>query len=125
MDDKARAIRADAAAHAERYRDEAEKLRAREGERRWKGEPLDEAEVRRIASFQKSYNEMIRGEEFVMAEVRKRARAANRAWLAAAFLVFAFSVVVSLPMRPRPPRAGSPRPAGMAPPADGDSHAGR
>ena len=125
MDDKSRAIRADAAAYAQRYRDEAEKLRALETSRRWKGEPLDEAEVRRIASFQKSYNEMIRGEEFVMAQVRKRARDARRWWLAAAFLAFAFSVVVSLPMRPRPPRAGSPRPAGMAPPADGDSRAGR
>ena len=125
MDVKSRAIRADAAAHAERYRDEADKLRAREAERRWKGEPLDEAEVRRMASFQKSYNEMIRGEEFVMAEVRKRARAANRAWLAAAFLVFAFSVVVSLPRRSRTNRAGSPRRGGMAPQADGDSRAGR
>ena len=101
MDDKALAIRADAAAYAERYRSEAQKLRARETERRWKGEPLDEAEVRRIASFQKSYHEMIKGEEFVVAEVRRRAREARRWWIAAAFLLFGFSVVVSLPMGPR------------------------
>ena len=125
MDDKARGIRADAADYAERYRDEAAKLRARESERRWKGEPLDEAEVRRIASFQKSYHEMIRGEEFVMAEVAKRAREAKRWWIAAAFLLLAASVAASLPRRWRTRGAGSPRPAGMAPPADGDSRAGR
>ncbi len=125
MDDKSRAIRADADAHAERYRDDALKLRAMESSRRWQGEPLDEAEVRRIASFQKSYNEMIRGEEFVMAEVRKRAREAKRWWIGAAFLAFAFSVVVSLPRRSRTTPAGSPRPGGMAPPADGDPRARR
>ena len=125
MDDKSRAIRTDAEAYAARYREEAERLRASEGERRWKGEPLDEAEVRRIASFQKSYNEMIRGEEFVMAEVRKRAREAKRWWIAAAFLLLALSVVVSLPRRSRTMRAGSPPRGGTAPPADGDSRARR
>lgn len=125
MDDKSRAIRADAAAYAQRYRDEMDKLRALETSRRWQGEALDEAEVRRIASFQKSYNEMIKGEEFVMAEVRKRARAGKRWWIAAAFLLFAISVVVSLPRRSPPMRAAAPRPAGRAPPADGDSRARR
>jgi zinc/manganese transport system permease protein len=125
MDDKSRAIRLDAEAYAARYREEAEKLRAQESGRRWQGAPLDEAEVRRIASFQKSYNEMIKGEEFVMAEVRKRARTARRWWIAAAFLLLAISVVVSLPRRSRTTRAGSPRPAGMARPADGDSRARR
>jgi zinc/manganese transport system permease protein len=125
MDDKSRAIRLDAEAYAERYRGEAEKLRARETESRWKGEPLDEAEVRRIASFQKSYNEMIKGEEFVMAETRRRAREAKRWWIAAAFILFAVSVVVSLPRRSRTTPAGSPRPAGMGRRAGGDSRARR
>src|SRR5258707_953313 len=58
MDEKLRGIAADADTQAARYRDEAQKLRDREAERRWKGEPLDEGEVRRIASFLKSYNEM-------------------------------------------------------------------
>ncbi|HEX7560049.1 MAG TPA: metal ABC transporter permease, partial [Usitatibacter sp.] len=42
MDAKSLAIGAEAAAYGRRYRDEADKLRAREAERRWKGEPLDE-----------------------------------------------------------------------------------
>jgi zinc/manganese transport system permease protein len=125
MDDKSSAIRADALAYAERYRGEAQQLRARESERRWKGEPLDELEVRRIASFQKSYNEMIRGEEFVASEVRSRARTAKRWWIAAAFLVLGLSAAASPPMRWRTTRRGSPRPAGRAPPADADPRAGR
>ena len=92
MDAKAIAIAEDAEQHAARYRGEAEKVRARESERRWQGEPLDELEVRKIASFLKSYNEMIRGEAFVVREVRGRAREARRAWLAAAMLLAAFGV---------------------------------
>lgn len=97
MDAKSLAIGAEAAAYGRHYRDEADKLRAREAERRWKGEPLDEEEVRRIASFEKSYNEMIRGEEFVAREVRSRAREAKRWWIAGAFLLVAASLVASLP----------------------------
>jgi zinc/manganese transport system permease protein len=96
MDAKSLAIGTEAGSYAERYRDEAEKLRAREAERRWKGEPLDEEEVRRIASFEKSYNEMIRGEEFVAREVRSRARAAARLWIAGVFLLAAASLVMPL-----------------------------
>lgn len=94
MDAKSLAIGQEAGSYAGRYRDEADKLRAREAERRWKGEPLDEEEVRRIASFEKSYNEMIRGEEFVAREVRSRAREAKRLWIAGAFLLAAASLVV-------------------------------
>jgi zinc/manganese transport system permease protein len=118
LEEKARAIGADAEAYAARYRDESEKLRAREAERRWKGEPLDEVEVRRIASFLKSYNEMVRGEEFVAREVRSRARAANRWWIAGVFLLLALSGIVSLPTRSRrlpastPPRGEKERRAG-------------
>jgi zinc/manganese transport system permease protein len=104
MDDKARATAAEAAQYAERYRDEAAKLRAREEERRWKGEPLDELEVRRIGSFMKSYNEMTRGEEFVVREVRGRAREANRWWIAGILLALAASLVVSLPSKRTRPR---------------------
>ena len=89
MDRKALAIATDAESHAARYRAEAEKLRAREAERRWKGAPLEEEEVRRVASFLKSYNEMANGEAFVVREVRGRARAARRLPIALAQLLVA------------------------------------
>lgn len=113
MDEKSLAIAAEADAYAARYRDEADKLRASEAERRWKGEALDELEVRRIASFLKSYNEMIRGEEFVVREVRSRARDTWRWPIAAVFLALAFSVIVSLPRRSRRSPASTPPPAEM------------
>ena len=99
MDEKAQALAAEAARFAERYRDEAAKLRAGEQERRWKGAPLDELEVRRIGSFLKSYNEMTHGEEFVVREVRSRAREERRWWIAAVFVLLALSLTVSLPRR--------------------------
>jgi len=104
MDGKAQAIALEAAGFSERYRDDAAKLRAREEERRWKGEPLDEVEVRRIGSFLKSYNEMIRGEEFVMREVRSRAREQNRWWISGILVLLALSLVVSLPSKRTTPR---------------------
>lgn len=98
MDEKARRIAADAEAHAARYREEASKLRAREAERRWKGEPMDEIEIRRVASFLKSYNEMTKGEEFVAREVRSRARAGRRFAVAGVFMLLALACA---PWRPK------------------------
>ncbi|HEX4782662.1 MAG TPA: metal ABC transporter permease, partial [Usitatibacter sp.] len=102
MDPKSRAIAEDAGRFSERYRADAEKLRATEAEHRWKSQPLSEEEVRRIASFQKSYNEMMKGETFVIRELRDRSREANRFAIGAIFLVVAASLVVSLPRRRRP-----------------------
>jgi len=101
MDEKSRAIAEDAGRYAERYRADAQKLRSSESERRWKGDPLPEEDVRRIASYLKSYNEMMKGETFVMREVRDRAREANRWAIGATFLLIAASLVVSLPGRSR------------------------
>ena len=95
MDGKARAIAQDAERYAERYRNEADRLRAREAERRWKSEPLDEQEVRQVASFLKSYNEMTAGEVFVVREVRSRARESARWWLGAAQLLLAIAIAAS------------------------------
>jgi len=110
MDEKARAIAEDAGRYAERYRGDAEKLRTQESERRWKGDPLSEEEVRRTASYLKSYNEMMKGEAFVVREVRDRARESNRWAIGMTFLLIALSLVVSLPTRSRMTRPGeSPR----------------
>jgi zinc/manganese transport system permease protein len=64
----------DARAYAERHRVEAERLNAIETSSRSQGKALDDDSVQRISSFLKSYGEMRRGEEFVMREVRSRAR---------------------------------------------------
>lgn len=77
----------DAEEHAERYRREAEKLNEREAQSRWQGKALDEMEVRRISSFLKSYGEMRKGEQFVMHEVRARARERVRWSLGGALLL--------------------------------------
>jgi zinc/manganese transport system permease protein len=70
----------DAAAYAYRYLREAERLNERETRSRFDTKPLDDYELARISSFIKSYNEMRRGEEFVMREVRGRARERAR-WI--------------------------------------------
>lgn len=82
----------DAKEHAERYRLEAEALNAREKISRTEGRPLDDFAVARMSSFLKSYGEMRKGEEFVMNEVRLRARSRVRWIVSAAMLVIAFLV---------------------------------
>src|SRR5262249_50734601 len=64
----------DASRYAERYRIDAEALNDLERRKRTEGEALDDFTVGRISSFLKSYGEMRKGEQFVMAEVRARAR---------------------------------------------------
>jgi len=86
------AIVREAELYAQRYRGEAARLRAKEAERRWKGAPLDEHDVRRTASFLKSYNEMIQGETFVAREVRSRARQTDRLAIGAVFLLVALGM---------------------------------
>ena len=82
----------DAGVYAERYRQEAERLNAREVRSRSQGDALDDVTVQRISSFLKSYGEMRRGEEFVMREVRARARERVR-WIAGAgILALAFII---------------------------------
>ena len=89
---------ADASEHAERYRREAEDLNERERLNRTEGQGFDDFTVARISSFLKSYGEMRKGEQFVMDEVRMRARARVRWAAAGSFLVFAL-VLAPLPWR--------------------------
>jgi zinc/manganese transport system permease protein len=84
-----RAVFADAAVYAERYRAEAEQLNERERRNRTEGEALDDFSVARISSFLKSYGEMRKGEQFVMGEVRARARERIRWGASLGLLAFA------------------------------------
>ena len=80
----------EARAYAERHRAEAERLSAIETRSRSQGDALDDFTVQRISSFLKSYGEMRRGEEFVMREVRARARERMRWIVGAGMLALAF-----------------------------------
>jgi zinc/manganese transport system permease protein len=92
------AVFADAGAYAERYRVEAEQLNERERRNRTEGEPLDDYGVARISSFLKSYGEMRKGEQFVMGEVRARARERIR-WGAALGLLAIALLAAPVPWR--------------------------
>lgn len=69
-----RAMYADAEQYVARYTQETERLAAMEARQRWQEETPDDYLVRKISSFQQAYNEMIKGEQFVMQEARSRAR---------------------------------------------------
>lgn len=78
MTDQERETYADAAATAARWQGEVEQLNARERRSRWQGTMLSDEEVRRVGSYQQSFNEMARGELFVMDVLRAHARARER-----------------------------------------------
>jgi zinc/manganese transport system permease protein len=78
----------DAGQYAERYRVEADQLNDREKRSRTDG-PLDDLALARMSSFLKSYGEMRKGEQFVMDEVRGRARERVRWGLGAGLMALA------------------------------------
>lgn len=71
----------EAGAVEQRNRGEVERLRDMEREARWSGQGLSEEDLRRVASFQQSFNEMGRGERFVQDHLRARARERERWWV--------------------------------------------
>src|SRR6266571_1937319 len=75
-----RAIYDGALRDAVRFQAEVAALNARERAARVAGAPLADDEVRRIASYQQSFNEMARGERFVEEVLRAKARARER-WI--------------------------------------------
>ena len=97
---------ADASEYAERHRIEAERLNDLERRRRTEGETLDDFSVGRISSFLKSYGEMRKGEQFVMDEVRARARERVRWGVSLGLLVLALLLA---PVPWRRLWAGAPR----------------
>jgi zinc/manganese transport system permease protein len=86
----------DASETAERHRLAAEQLIEQERRSRTQGAALDATTVQRISSFLKSYAEMRKGEQFVMGEVRARARERIR-WIASAALLVLALLLAPLP----------------------------
>jgi zinc/manganese transport system permease protein len=64
----------DAQRYIVRYTAELNRLGEMEARNRYEKSETDDFLVQKISSFQQSYNEMIKGEAFVMREVRSRAR---------------------------------------------------
>jgi zinc/manganese transport system permease protein len=92
------AIFADASEYAERYRREAEQLNDRERRNRTEAQALDDFTIARISSFLKSYGEMRKGEQFVMGEVRTRARERIR-WAGGLGLLAFALLIAPIPWR--------------------------
>ena len=67
-------MHADAQRYVARYTAELNRLGEMEARNRYENTETDDFLVQKISSFQQSYNEMIKGETFVMREVRSRAR---------------------------------------------------
>ncbi|MBI3516175.1 MAG: metal ABC transporter permease [Proteobacteria bacterium] len=74
LSDGERTAFVDAVRDEQRYRAEVERLNRLEQASRYQGPALGADEVRRLASYMQSFNEMQRGERFVQATLRARAR---------------------------------------------------
>jgi len=92
------AIFADASQYADRYRSDSDALNDLEKRTRTQGEALDDFTVGRLSSLLKSYGEMRKGEQFVMNEVRARARERGR-WVLSLGLLALAVAFAPLPWR--------------------------
>ncbi|MBX9827156.1 MAG: metal ABC transporter permease [Xanthobacteraceae bacterium] len=72
LDERERNIMRTAAASEASLREKVEQLYEAERNARWQGEPLTEEAVQQLSNFQRSYNEMSRGERFVQERLRKQ-----------------------------------------------------
>ena len=63
-----------------RFQAEVDRLNAMERTARYEGASLSDEDIRRIASYQQSFNEMTRGERFVQDVLRTKARTRER-WI--------------------------------------------
>ena len=68
----------DAGRDTVRFQGEVDRLNAKEKAARYQGAPLSDDEIRRIASYQQSFSEMTRGEQFVQDVLRGKARTRER-----------------------------------------------
>jgi zinc/manganese transport system permease protein len=92
---------AEASETAKRHRAAAEELNDLEKRNRTEGEALDDFSIGRISSFLKSYGEMRKGEQFVMGEVRARARERVRWGASLGLLALALLFAPIIWRRPR------------------------
>ena len=104
LDPRDREIYESAARDRLRFQDEVDRLNAREKTARYQGAPLPDDEIRRIASYQQSFNEMTRGEQFVQDVLRTKARSRER-WMvglpAAIVAIVALGLLSRAYLRPR------------------------
>ncbi len=110
LSDGERTAFAEAMRDAQRYRAEVERLNRTEQTSRYQGRELSADEVRRLASYMQSFSEMQRGEQFVQAVLRRRARERERWWVGVPLVVVGLGVVTLLFARPivRLPRLRNP-----------------
>jgi zinc/manganese transport system permease protein len=93
-----REVYADALRNARVRQLQAAQLTTLERQSRWQGEGLSDEAVRRIGTFQQAYNEMARGEEFVLKSLTGRARERERWYVGPALLTAAlFGLLAMLP----------------------------
>lgn len=90
-------IYADAENYVKRYSAEMARLTTLEVRSRWQGAAIDDETIRKMSSFQQSYNEMIKGERFVMREIRSRARERLR-WPVIASVIALCAAMLALPL---------------------------
>lgn len=99
-----------------RFRGEVDRLNRIEHDARRAPTPLSDDDVRRLASYQQSFNEMVRGEQFVLDVLRVKARQRER-WLfgvPAIIVALAGFVVLVRPARLARDRLGRRRHAASA-----------
>jgi zinc/manganese transport system permease protein len=75
-----RGVFENAGRHMLRFQGEVDRLNVNEKAARHEGAPLSDEEIRRIASYQQSFSEMTRGEQFVQDVLRGKAREHER-WI--------------------------------------------
>jgi zinc/manganese transport system permease protein len=107
--DSERETYAGAARDMARFQGEVDRLNAREKAARYEGAPLSDEDIRNIASYQQSFNEMTRGERFVQEVLRGKARSRER-WYIGVPAALISLVGLALLLRPAWQRRGHPRP---------------
>jgi len=97
-----------------RFQAEVDRLDAMEKTARYQGKPLSDDEIRRIASYQQSFNEMTRGERFVQETLRGKARTRARWIIGAPGALIALLGLLALTRQSRKHHASGSKPNGVA-----------